>query len=516
MAEHGARESSSRRVLYRRLVADPATLPPNFLEALESKRRALDESIHKFIAAKERELKQWIKEQKQLHRQQMQEREGKIENARRRTSSESTQDTLDSPLLLGRRQPGLLSASLRREEDSSAIAPDEDEREQLEPRAVEAGLADRRASIERDKEFLGVFTPSFLPALESQGQPPNDEKDPSTRSNAETPNGGKDQPAQADKAARPLQLLTQRTSSSGSSAERGLTSVLKSPTAGPTKRKRVSIAVGDLIVAPADSVPLALTHNSTASHSRRSVPVSELENLLKAGELKIVPAEVKTASSTLSAVIAAPTQSTDSTLATPQQTSQLPVVNESLPASGAPASQPSPKKAPKPAPKKIDPDGDLFDLDDENDPIEQSENDADLQRELEGDISGRVSRAIGQPGAPGGTTTADDELYEPSEGLLTDPSELESETEIEFRPGSTQQPASPGFRRPAAAADPVYAGADYTRAEHHAVVNEIYGSSYNRPTSKGSFSAGSLGESYMARNAEQLRTRTAQEQAQVR
>jgi hypothetical protein len=45
----------------------------------------------------------------------------------------------------------------------------------------------------------------------------------------------------------------------------------------------------------------------------------------------------------------------------------------------------------------------------------------------------------------------------------------------------------------------------YARAQEAAVKEEIYGSSYARPTSKGSFSAGSLGESYMARNAEILR-----------
>ena len=50
-----------------------------------------------------------------------------------------------------------------------------------------------------------------------------------------------------------------------------------------------------------------------------------------------------------------------------------------------------------------------------------------------------------------------------------------------------------------------------------AVENEVYGSSYNRPNTKGSFTPGSLGESYMARHAEEMmKLRMAQQQTQVK
>ena len=72
---------------------------------------------------------------------------------------------------------------------------------------------------------------------------------------------------------------------------------------------------------------------------------------------------------------------------------------------------------------------------------------------------------------------------------------------------ASQQPTRPGFRRPSVIRDPVYQGTDYRAAERDAVEKEIYGSSFNRLSSKGSFTAGSLGESYMAKHAEEKKLR---------
>ncbi|KAK3082496.1 hypothetical protein LTR53_020306, partial [Teratosphaeriaceae sp. CCFEE 6253] len=80
---------------------------------------------------------------------------------------------------------------------------------------------------------------------------------------------------------RPVHLqLAKRTSSSGSSADGKLASAMKSPTQSlqRPKRKRVSLAVGDSIVAPSDNVPSALNNSSAPSHSRVRSPESERED----------------------------------------------------------------------------------------------------------------------------------------------------------------------------------------------------------------------------------------------
>ena len=56
MSDKGGRDGLTRRSSFRKSLAD-AALPSNYLEELEEKRRQLDESIHKYIASKEREYK---------------------------------------------------------------------------------------------------------------------------------------------------------------------------------------------------------------------------------------------------------------------------------------------------------------------------------------------------------------------------------------------------------------------------------------------------------------------------
>lgn len=65
--------------------------------------------------------------------------------------------------------------------------------------------------------------------------------------------------------------------------------------------------------------------------------------------------------------------------------------------------------------------------------------------------------------------------------------------------------------------DPIFKGNDYQNEEAKAVEDEIYGSSFARPTVKSSFTGGSLGESYMARHAEEMnKLRTAKREQEVR
>jgi hypothetical protein len=139
--------------------------------------------------------------------------------------------------------------------------------------------------------------------------------------------------------------------------------------------------------------------------------------------------------------------------------------------------------------------------------------DDEFEEDIGTGIAGRVSHTPSpQPTQPpksaSGRSIDEDDLYTVEE-TPTDPEhDDENETEhIEFRPESvkaSQQPTNPGFRRPSVVRDPGYTGKDYTRAATNADETGIYGSSYVRPVSKGSFTAGSLGESYMARHAEEM------------
>lgn len=161
-------------------------------------------------------------------------------------------------------------------------------------------------------------------------------------------------------------------------------------------------------------------------------------------------------------------------------------------------------------PVNIDPDGDLFDLEEEE--MMPNGGGGNLEHhhsESEDDIAGRVDRNFSPEGIDDNTSP------ELSSGAASEDDPAEH---VEFTPGSavaSQQPTNPGFRRPSATYDPIYGGPNYERAEHSAVANEVYGSAY-RPASKGSFTSGSLGESFMARNAQHMRARSGSKSSEVR
>jgi len=171
----------------------------------------------------------------------------------------------------------------------------------------------------------------------------------------------------------------------------------------------------------------------------------------------------------------------------------------------------------------IDPDGDLFDLDhveeadgdsspvhvDSDDPDGEGQGDADLTGEEEW----QTSRS--PPIRTGGRTR-----YDSTEGLIPEPDDGKPDgavPHLSFGPSSAIAPSKPGFRSPGAIQDPIYIGRDYGAAERNAVDNEVYGSSFSRPASKGSFTPGSLGESYMAQHAEEMmKLRMAGQRAHVK
>lgn len=246
MAERTSRESgtpTTRRQSFRRVRAD-AGLPDEYLELLEQKRKQLDESIHKYIASKERDFKIFERDLRLQYKQDKQEQTTEGSRAARVSLENATNNgAASSPQLRAQQQSqnavnAMLAAGVNREhigQPLSIAVVDGDGSPRLEAKSA-AGLIDRRASIERDKEFVGVFTPAFMPALENKAP----SKTSSTPERAESAPPGHtqetEQPtiirAHSDhleqaKGKRPVQLqLAHRTSSSGSSADGRLTSAL--------------------------------------------------------------------------------------------------------------------------------------------------------------------------------------------------------------------------------------------------------------------------------------------------
>lgn len=522
MSEEAEREGTTRRLSSRRSLSE-TILPQDYLDKLEEKRKQLDESIHKYIAAKEREYKHFQKEVK-LQYKLSQGQNGSQEVVRQRAPSNETREVEQSTQLDGQRISAVdaLLLNADRQGAPEAIAEKREDGPRLQNKSAIAGLQDGRASAEREKDFLGLFTPEYLTALDAEDGPPPLQRSTSapfvpTRQEAQLATSSfsranSDSSAQA-KPKRPSQLaLVERTSSSGSSADGRLASAMRSPTQRP-KQKRVSLAVGDSIVAPSDSVPNALSHNTTSSHSRKRSSLPERDYPLSVKEFVPIdgPSESALEQSPANPDLAVQVNASRS------DASDI----DLLPAAAIQQnSASSPRSTPRQPVKLVDPDGDLFDLQDEDEdamPSPIDSDDSDNVLEMEDDVSGRVELADPPVSIP---TSSGEVRYDAANGLIPEPKNEDEDSAVPylaFGPSSAIAPTKPGFRRPSAIDDPVYVGANYEAAEEEAVENEVYGSSYNRPHTKNSFTPGSLGESYMARHAEEMmKMRMAQQQTQVK
>jgi hypothetical protein len=316
---------------------------------------------------------------------------------------------------------------------------------------------------------------------------------------------------------RPAHLqLSQRTSSSGSSADGKLISAMKgSSDQHRPKRKRVSLAVGDSIVAPSDNVPLLMTISNLPSHSRK----------------RTTPPSSQGSSPASSSPVQAPQQFVLTTDLNKPKTSNGPAVGGLKALHEQQTNAARSQQTPEPSPSKFPGDdiGEFWHMEEPDENETEKFPSFSLDDEFEEDIgtgiAGRVLHTPSpKPTQPQNYATGQDvdesDLYT-AEETPADPEPDDDDdnlTEhIEFRPESvkaSQQPTNPGFRRPSVVRDPGYTGKDYTRAATNADETGIYGSSYVRPVSKGSFTAGSLGESYMARHAEEMmRLRMAKQDA---
>ena len=520
MAERLQYELLSRRSSFRKSVAD-AGLPPEYLDALEQKRKQLDESIHKYIASKEREFKTFEKDLRQQFPAQPEPVNGKT---KRRTSSESMgADPMESPQLRGQKMSAvdaLMANGLRRDGDHSQALDSDDGEHSISSTGVKA----RSANLERNKDLVGVFTQAYIPALEGL-EPRRDSAPPAIERSAidlaqdlpePVPRNESDTALQA-KAKRPAHLqFASRTSSSGSSADGRLASAMKSPSlnAQPPKRKRVSLAVGDSIVAPSDNVPIETqSQNNVPSHSRTRTPAPDRER----DALPLVSHTDGLSSDTSLAQRAQQimTGVQEERVVADSVTSEA---KQLTPRSIAPVVVPvtsSPRKS------GIDPDGDLFDLEHDSDDfdaepsedtMEDTSHSGDEQEEIVGTVAIPERRLEESPTRPAAQALEQQngELESdltPEQAVRQPRSDVDHVVHVEFHVGSagaSQQPTRPGFRRPSVLADPVFAGDDYQSAEAQAVQDDIYGSSFARPTSKGSFTGGSLGQSFMEQHAQEM------------
>ena len=563
MADPAGRETTvlARRLSFRKSLAE-AGLPQEFLDQLELKRKQLDESIHKYIAAKERDYRQFEKDLKAQHRAQTsananaaakQSRAQADSNVgeaqtraqthadtaeaqhrsptniniaetqqQRRASAEEAQQVRDNSSLSA---VNALLRKGRRNSDNNAVQGDP-----TLPSAMNAASAvgpdDRRTSDDR-KGFIGVFTPQYLPALDTSederarriartASAPDMAADKDTRKSGEAmqrTNSDTAMLAGQAHAKRPAHLLSShRTSSSGSSVEGKLVSAMKSSSERPRpKRKRVSLAVGDKIVAPSDNVPVMVSNNNTPSHSRtRTTPPSSQGSSPNSGS----PIQQASQQYTVVTNLAKPNTPNGHT------SSGLKALHDQHDQQTTTAQPQQPSQSPT-SKYPGDDIGEFWHMEEPDE--EESEKfpsfnmDDEFEEDIGTGIAGRVShtpspKPMDQPTA----ANDDDELMynndvpTQSSPISEDPQGTDSE-HLEFRPGSvaaSQQPTVPGFRRPSVVRDPGYTGKDYSRAATDADDTGIYGSSYARPISKGSFTAGSLGESYMARHAEEMmRTR---------
>ncbi|KAH0021898.1 hypothetical protein KCU96_g15707, partial [Aureobasidium melanogenum] len=219
------RQASRRRSL--EVVAEAQGDVDGFVKELDQKRRQLDDQIHKFIAQKEREFKLYERELRTRYR------------------------TQPPPAI---KPPGNASPTTT-PTDQPANAADNNQ----ETRGT------NEKSHERESELLGLFTPAYLPLLENRPSGPgrspsapalSDAADSTTISpDRQTLQRANTDPAGANKSLSSRRGLGPRTPSSGSDQGRSLVSALKSPSAGPrlSNKKRVSLIVGDEVVAPSDN-----------------------------------------------------------------------------------------------------------------------------------------------------------------------------------------------------------------------------------------------------------------------
>lgn len=491
-----------------------------FLEEVDTKRRQLDEQIHRYIKQKDREFKLF-------------ERDARIKYRNAGTARQPSHAGA-GPSKSGRPAATNGNTVITADDSASETTGDHTEKQDAlqarsQPRLADNGLRDPQVAREREADLLGVFTPSFLPLLSTQladDRPPSAPASlpahiyTSALASFPTPldrmlHRANSDPVDEKDIKQTRIKLEKRTSSSGSESK-NLVSVLKSPAAnarGP-KRKRVSLVVGDDIVAPSDNVNSLYTPDDDnqlehAEHvecvdfgTDRTSPTIPEESINK----NLKPNHVNT-SHTLKGS-REPVEQTPE--AAPPATSQRPI--SALASALATERRSSltshlPPQIVTTAPTKPEPD--VFNFSDTELAGEDHADRPPSDIEDVSDVSPAPSPAppedVGQvtPRAPPARSIPPARVEMPARPTRPVP-------KLRTSSSSSSQPVSPGFSRPSVKDDPVFPmGENVTTPEIEQ--NEIYGSM----SASMSLRAGSLGESFMERNAEELKKSGKRRQSQT-
>ena len=457
------RQASRRRSL--EVVAGAQGDVDGFLKELDQKRRQLDDQIHKFIAQKEREFK--------LHEREL--------RTRYRTPT----------------TPSIQSSGNASPSTPPAVPPaDADETNQDVP-------ATKAKTHERETELLGLFTPAYLPLLESR--PPGLDRSPSAPGLSDPADStpllpdrhalqrANTDPAGDNNSPSYRRALGPRTPSSGSDQGRSLVSALKSPSAGPrlSNKKRVSLIVGDAVVAPSDNISSGADKDSD-QRPDTDLNVEHIEFQDSAQPSQAETRDDPPRSSSLETIESSDPQSPE---------------NEARPGGlslGFASATRSPSVSHEPLQTNINPDGDLelaspFSMDEEFDDVRSSEMYTSQIEDIDADIdSGLESESTLRASSPASPSDRDISPITDAPSLNIPIASFGSSS------SSSAQPISPGFSRPSVREDPQLDLAE--TPEELPAPGSLYGS-FSRPSYSKQQSSGSLGESFMQRNAEKLMRR---------
>jgi len=464
-----------------------------FLEELEFKRKQLDEQIQRYIKQKDREFKIFERDLRPKYRSKPAKQEEAVvktpdEPAFNPTGTDDAKSTSSDV-------SGLNSGGTHMQNPNGKRSPD--------PKSAQ----------KRESELLGLFTPDYLPLLGKESESNPTERSPSappqlvSHETRESPVPDPLLRAHSDSivvAASPLNperlRIENRSLSGGLEPIKPLVGVLRGPTGhARLPKKRVSLVVGDEIVIPSDDVStsqppprvtssLEMSSSTLSTSSRTGTRSSYTDENTNIVSLQANPF-----------ANGGQTEETASRLFQHHEpsASQFPIM---------PISALSSSLARTPAAGDEDDDLDVespFAMDDDPAPREKSPwiepmpRVADDQAEMESDFQDHAEQIedvqLEMTASPGSPRTV---LPTPSVSI----------SRVRTSSSASLQPVSPGFSRPSVKEDPQSLFAepdDVTTPEIED--NKSYGSF----SQSGSYMdrKGSLGESFMQRNAAEMMRR---------
>lgn len=449
-----------------------------FLEEVDTKRRQLDEQIHRYVKQKEREFKLFERDARIKYRS-----AGAARPPSPRASSVSSSSSIAS-MVASPSPTGKTPPDWNISDDGIG------------------SVARPRPSRDRETDFLGVFTPSFLPLLNNVNKKDAERAAaaniaPSTSAppacqlpNPPRPGDQELHRANSDPSNEPpgkqVRLKLEKRHSSSGSEGRGLISALKSsaPQSRLPKQKRVSLIVGDEVVAPSDNI---------AAHES----ANELARDLAAGMADGEPPEDATEP------ISSPEETVTSLRMSPSPDRNL---DGGIP-SGHPVERHKSGISFALANNKRDSDGPKSPIKIENVPTKAAGEDLfgfdDIADEDEGDL--HIDNISDEGEAPDispipSPAPAEDIPRRSSINIKELTLNERPASQIRTLSSSSAQPISPGFSKPSVNTDPVLI---YNKdlASPEIEDNMDYGSVTHSFLDR----TGSLGESFMERNAQEMR-----------